>query len=121
MSNTLATFVSYESEKQHNDYLNEVKKNNVNIIGSGSESPLEVGNYKGIVQGGKDSKMRLTGTTNGNSWALFLLSVKVKGGNSAGIIDRIPFNPDNVYKKGNVLNFEIYLDKNSKRRGRITE
>ena len=46
MSNTLKAFVSYDTDKQHNDYVREVKQQNYAIIGSGSESPLEVGTYK---------------------------------------------------------------------------
>jgi hypothetical protein len=122
MSNTLKAFVSYDTDKQHNDYVREVKQQNYAIIGSGSESPLEVGTYKVSVIGGKDSKFRIAGTTNGNSWALFLMAVKVMNdAKFSGVIDRIPFNPETTYKAKSRLNIEIYLDKNGKRRGKIVE
>tara|TARA_R110002051_G_C8747305_1_gene499833 strand:+ start:2376 stop:2744 length:369 start_codon:yes stop_codon:yes gene_type:complete len=122
MSTTLKAFVSYDTDSEHNTYVKEVKKNNYAIIGSGSESPLEVGTYKVSVIGGKDSKFRIAGTTNGNSWALFLMAVKVLNNTTySGIIDRVPFNPDTLYKANNRLNIEVYLDKNGKRRSKIVE
>ena len=112
--------IPYESKVEHNEYLKEVKKQNISIIGKGSESPLSVGSYKGTVQSGKDSKLLLLGKTNDNSWSLFLMNVKVKGGEFAGVIDRIPFNPENTYKANSVVNFEI-KEVNGKRRGTIVE
>ena len=121
MSNKLAPFVSFDTNVKQSEYLKEVQDKNYAVIGGTSESVLDVGTYKVSVVGGKDSKHRITGTTNGLQWALFLIDVKVIGGTFAGKTDRIPFNPKTTYKKNNRLNIEIYLDKKGLKRGKIVE
>ena len=114
----ISNFVEYSSDVEHKNYTKEVKQNNLNIIGSRSESPLEVDSYKGTVTG---NKMRIVGRTGTNDWCIFLMEVKVKGGTFNGTLDRIPFNPEIIYKKTSVIKFEIYTDKNNLKRGRIIE
>ena len=115
---TLSAFVEYSSDVEHQNYTKEVKQNNLNIIGNRSESPLEVGTYKGTITGIKN---RIIGKTQDNNWCIFLMCVKVKGGDYNGTIDKVPFNPSTTYKKNSVIKFEIYLDKNNLKRGRIIE
>ena len=114
----LQSFVEYSSDVEHQNYTKEVKQNNLNIIGSRSESPLEVGTYKGTITGVKN---RIVGKTDDNNWCIFLMVVKVKGGDFSGTLDKVPFNPSTDYKKNSVITFDIYLDKNNLKRGRIIE
>ena len=116
--NKLNNFVEYSSDAEHLNYTKEVKQNNLSIIGGRSESPLDVGTYKGVVSG---NKMRIVGQTGDNKWCIFLMEVKVKGGTFNGTLDRIPFNPDVNFKKKSVVTFEIYQDRNGLKRGRIVE
>ena len=114
----LSTFVEYTSDTEHQKYNKEVKQNNLSVIGSRSESPLDEGEYKGIVTGLKN---RIVGQTNDNNWCIFLMVVKVKGTDFAGTTDKIPFNPNTIYKKNSIVSFEIYKDRNGVKRGRIVE
>ena len=114
----MLNYVEFTSKKDLTTYVEEVKSNNINIIGGSSESPLDVGTYTGNVEGGM---CRITGKTGENSWSIFLLDVKVKGGKFAGVIDRIPFNPVKVIKKNTQLSFSIYKDKNGLKRGKIVQ
>tara|TARA_R110000824_G_scaffold154479_2_gene326605 strand:- start:10966 stop:11310 length:345 start_codon:yes stop_codon:yes gene_type:complete len=112
----MQSFVEFTTEKDLLSYSQEVKKNNVSVIGTASESPLEVGDYQGTIQG---NMSRIVGKSNGNEWCIFLTEVKVKGGTFAGVMDRIPFNPSTMLKKNTIVSFNIYLDKNNLKRGKL--
>ena len=114
----MLNYVEFTSKKDLSAYVDEVKSNNINIIGGSSESPLDVDTYTGEVLGGM---CRITGKTGDNSWSIFLLDVKVKGGKFSGVVDRIPFNPTKMWRKGTQLSFSIYKDKNGLKRGKIVE
>ena len=114
----MKSYVEFQTQKDLSTYVDEVKKNNINIIGTSSESPLEVDTYTGEVLGGM---CRITGKTGENSWSIFLVDVKVKGGKFSGVVDRIPFNPTTMLKKGLQISFEVYKDRNGLKRGRIVE
>ena len=114
----LATFVEFSTDKELTTLYNEVKKNNLSVIGTSSESPLDEGEYTGTITGNKN---RIVGKTGDNDWCIFLMEVKVKGGEFSGVLDRIPFNPTTNYKKNSVVKFEIYKDKNNLKRGKIVE
>ena len=111
-------YVEFQTQKELTNYVNEVKKENVSIIGTSSESPLNVDTYTGIILG---RMCRITGKTGDNSWSIFLTDVKVKGGEFSGVVDRIPFNPNTMLKKNTQISFEIYKDRNGMKRGRIVE
>ena len=112
----LANYVEFTTDKDTQKYFDEVKKNNLSVIGQSSESPLELGEYKGTITGKKN---RIVGKTGENEWCIFLMEVKVKGGSFSGVLDKIPFNPTTNYKKNSVVNFEIYKDKNGLKRGKL--
>ena len=112
----LQSFVEFTSDKEQLQYFNEVKKANLSVIGQSSESPLEIGEYKGTITGVKN---RIVGKTGDNDWCIFLMGVKVKGGEFNGVLDKVPFNPATNYRKSSVIQFEIYLDKNGLKRGRL--
>ena len=114
----MKNYVEFNTQTELTNYLDEVKKNNINIIGSSSESPLEVGEYTGTIMG---NMCRITGKTGENEWTIFLTDVKVKGGKFSGVVDRIPFNPTTMLKKNTQVSFSIYKDKNGLKRGKLTE
>ena len=114
----LATFVEFSTDKEQQQYFAEVKKQNLSVIGQSSESPLEVGEYKGTITGNKN---RIVGKTGDNDWCIFLMEVRVKGGEFSGVLDKLPFNPSTNYKKSSVVKFEIYKDKNGLKRGKIVK
>ena len=112
----LANYVEFTTDKDTQKYFDEVKKNNLSVIGQSSESPLDLGEYKATITGKKN---RIVGKTGENEWCIFLMEVKVKGGSFSGVLDKIPFNPTTNYKKNSVVNFEIYKDKNGLKRGKL--
>ena len=114
----MKNYVEFNTQTDLTNYLDEVKKNNINIIGGSSESPLDVGDYIGTVKGGM---CRITGKTGENSWSIFLVDIVVKGGKFSGVVDRIPFNPTTMLKKNTQVSFSIYKDKNGLKRGKLTE
>ena len=95
----MQNFVEFRTAVELKQYAEEVKKNNLSIIGTASESPLEVGSYDGTITG---NMSRIVGKTNGT-------------------LDRIPFNPTTMLKKNTKVSFEIYLDKKGLKRGRLVE
>jgi len=114
----LQSFVEFTTDTEQQQYFNEVKKQNLSVIGQSSESPLELGEYKGTITGKKN---RIVGKTGENEWCIFLMEVRVKGGEFSGVLDKVPFNPSTNYKKSSVVKFEIYKDKNGLKRGRIVQ
>ena len=114
----LQNYVEFNTQKELTQYSDEVKKNNLSIIGTASESPLDEGEYDGVITG---NMSRIVGTTNGNDWCIFLMEVSVNGGKFNGTLDRIPFNPKTLYKKNTRIKFEIYKDRKGLKRGRLVE
>ena len=112
----MQSFVEFTTEEELSSYSQEVKQNNVSVIGTASESPLEVGDYQGTIQG---NMSRIVGSTNGNEWCIFLTEVQVSSGSFAGVMDRIPFNPNTMLKKNTIVSFSIYLDKNNLKRCKL--
>ena len=114
----LPNFVEFNTAVKLKQYAEEVKKNNINIIGTASESPLEVGEYEGTITG---NMFRIVGKTNDNNWSIFLTEVLVSSGKFNGTLDSIPFNPTTMLKKNTKVSFEIYLDRKGLKRGRLIE
>ena len=114
----MLNFVEFRTANELKTYAEEVKKNNINIIGTASESPLEVGSYDGTITG---NMSRIVGKTNDNERSIFLTEVKVSSGKFNGTLDRIPFNPTTMLKKNTKVSFEIYLDRKGLKRGRLVE
>ena len=112
----LPNFVEFNTAVKLKQYAEEVKKNNINIIGTASESPLEVGEYEGTITG---NMSRIVGKTGDNDWCIFLTEVSVSSGKCNGTLDRIPFNPATMLKKNTRVSFEIYQDRKGLKRGRI--
>ena len=112
----MKNFVEFNTAEELTSYAQEVKKNNLSIIGTASESPLEVGEYEGTITG---NMSRIVGKTNDNDWCIFLTEVSVSSGKFNGTLDRIPFNPATMLKKNTRVAFEIYLDKKGLKRGRL--
>ena len=116
--NTMKNYLEFRTQKELKSYSDEVKKNNINVIGTSSESPLEVGQYDGVITG---NMSRIVGKTNDNDWCIFLTEVKVSSGEFVGVLDRIPFQPTQMLKKNTTITFEIYKDRKDLKRGRIVE
>lgn len=114
----MKSYVEFQTQKDLSTYVDEVKKENVSIIGTSSESPLDVDTYTGVILG---RMCRITGKTGDSSWSIFLTDVKVKGGQFSGVVDRIPFNPTTMLKKHTQVSFEIYKDRKGMKRGRLVE
>ena len=112
----MKNFVEFNTETELNTYAQEVKKNNLSIIGTASESPLELGEYEGIITG---NMSRIVGKTGENDWCIFLTEVQVSNGKFNGTLDRIPFNPATMLKKNTRESFEIYQDKKGLKRGKL--
>jgi|TARA_R110002167_G_scaffold322274_1_gene528171 hypothetical protein len=112
----MQNYVEFNTAQKLNTYAEEVKKNNLSIIGTSSESPLEVGEYEGTITG---NMSRIVGKTNSNDWCIFLTEVSVSKGKYNGTTDRIPFNPATMLKKNTLVSFEIYLDKKGLKRGKL--
>ena len=112
----MQNFVEFQTAKELKNYAEEVKKNNLSIIGTASESPLEVGEYEGTITG---NMSRIVGKTGENEWCIFLTEVSVSSGKFNGTLDRIPFNPATMLKKNTKVAFEIYLDRKGLKRGRL--
>ena len=53
----MKNFVEFSSAEELKSYAEEVKKNNLSIIGTASESPLEVGEYEGTITGNMSSSI----------------------------------------------------------------
>ena len=68
----MQNYVEFSTAKELGSYAEEVKKNNLSIIGTSSESPLEVGEYEGTITG---NMSRIVGKTNANDWCIFLTEV----------------------------------------------
>ena len=98
--NTLTNYVEFTTDKEQKKYFDEVKKNNLSVIGQSSESPLDLGEYKGTITGKKN---RIVGKTGDNEWCIFLMEVKVKGGSFSGVLDKIPFNQQLTTKSHQLL------------------
>ena len=47
----LANYVEFTTDKDTQKYFDEVKKNNLSVIGQSSESPLDLGEYKATITG----------------------------------------------------------------------
>ena len=112
----MKNFVEFNTEAELTTYAQEVKKNNLSIIGTASESPLELGEYEGIITG---NMSRIVGKTGENDWCIFLTEVQVSNGKFNGTLDRIPFNPATMLKKNTRVSFEIYQDKKGLKRGKL--
>ena len=114
----LSNYVEFNTQQELSQYADEVKKNNLSIIGTSSESPLEVGEYTGVIDG---NMSRIVGKTGQNEWCIFLCGVVVNKGKYNGVNDRIPFNPTTHLKKNTIVKFEIYLDRKGLKRGKLVE